>query len=413
MAPARSVKPWDRLARVLDGAIVFGLDAIPLTVAWTVAGVHIAAGLAAVAAVALGLARGIWRLRRTVADAAMIALAVTWILATWTCTDRAASAFTLRKLLLLPLVQLGAATLATPRRARTALRLYVVGLALAAVVAMAHFLLVPHAADARLRSTGHYMTFAGLLLLAWPPCAGAACTTRGRRRVFYGVGLVVLAGALLLGFTRGAWIGSVVAAGVMLLRVRPRLALLVPLATVVVVLLLPPAYRARALSSFHPSHPTNVDRVRLWRAGWAIWRDHPWTGVGLVDLKPYYLQYRTTTEGAVHGHLHDNWIQVAVTTGTLGLLAFAWLMVAFGRLAWTAGRAGPDPELHGLGLGLWGSFWGFQTMGLFEWNFGDVEVTIALCFLFGVGLAAAVAGRSEAGGSGSVREGAAAQGLSK
>jgi hypothetical protein len=41
-----------------------------------------------------------------------------------------------------------------------------------------------------------------------------------------------------------------------------------------------------------------------------------------------------------------------------------------------------------IALGIWGGFVGFTIMGLFEWNFGDVEVTIALCFLAGTALAA-------------------------
>jgi O-antigen ligase len=391
---------------VLERVLLFGLYAMPLTVSWTVAGVHIAAGLAAAAALALGLVCGRWPVRRTVADRALVAFAIACVLATLGSAERLESAVALKKLLLLPLLHLAAGGLATPFRSRTALRLFVGAMAATACIALLHFALVPHAADARLRSTGHYMTFAGLLLLAWPSCAAAAMTTRGRTRAVYTALLPVFALALLLGFTRGAWLGSVAAGVAMLVRARSRAVWFLPVAAVLLVAVLPSGYRQRALSSFDAAHPTNIDRVRMWRAGLAMWRDHPWTGVGQVDVRPYYLRYRSTTEGRIHGHLHDNWIHIAATTGTLGLLAFLWLMVGFGRIAWAAGRAGPDPERRGLALGVWGAFWGFQVMGLFEWNFGDVEVTIALCSLLGAGLAAAVAGESGA------PAGVAARGLS-
>jgi O-antigen ligase len=386
------MKRPDRLASGLEATVLFGLYAVPLTTAWTVAGVHIAAGLAAAAALALGLTRRRWLVRRTPADAAMLAFAAACVLSTLTSTDRAASVVGLKKLLLLPLVNLTAGALSTPQRARTALRLCVAGAAATTLLALLHFFFVPHEVGARLRSTGHYMTFAGLLLLAWPLAAGAAATSRARTRVFYAALLPLFGLALILGFTRGAWIGSVAAALAMVLRSRPRLGLLVPVAAALGLVLLPPDYRARAVSSFDPHHPNNVDRERMWRTGLAIWRSHPWTGVGLVDLHPWVLRYRTSTEGQVHGHMHDNWVHVAATLGGIGLLAFGWLMFTFGRLAWGAGWAHAPPELRGLSLGVWGAFVGFQLMGLFEWNFGDVEVAIALYFLLGAGWAASWVG---------------------
>jgi O-antigen ligase len=391
----------DRVGRWLEGAVLFGLYAVPLTVAWTVAGVHLAVGLAAAAALVLGLLRRRWLVRRTPADWAMLAFAAAGVISTLFSPDRAQSFIGLKKLLLLPLVHIAAAALATPSRARTALRLFVAGIAATSLVALVHFLATPQVEGARLRSTGHYMTFAGLLLLAWPLAADGAAMTRGRVRGVYLALLPLFAAALLFGMTRGAWIGSAAAAAALLLRSRPRLALLVPAAAALALLLAPTGVRQRALSSFDPDHPNNIDRVRLWRTGIAIWRAHPWTGVGLVDVRPYVLRYRSSTAGQAHGHLHDNWIQVLATLGALGLLAFAWLMVEFGRSAWRAGLTAGPPELRGLALGIWGAFVGFQLMGLFEWNFGDVEVTIALYFLLGVGLAAASAGSpAPAGGSG-------------
>jgi O-antigen ligase len=380
-----------RLQRGLDLGLRAGLWAVPLTVTWTVAGAHLAVGLAAACGLVQGLVLRRWPVRRTVADAAMVAFAAACLVATIASVDPHQSFLGLKKLLLLPTVHLAAAALAPPRRARTGVRLYVLAACVTALVAGLVFLVGPRAEGARLRSTGHYMTFAGQLLLALPPAAAACVALRGRSRLLYGAASAVLVVGLGLGFTRSAWIGAVLAAGVMLLRVRPRWALVVPPAAALLVVLLPSAYRERALSSFDPSHPFNQDRQRLWRAGVEIWRADPWTGVGLVDLKPVYERYRRSSTGVVHGHLHDNWIHVAATTGTLGLLAFAWLMVGFGRIAWGAARDPADPELRALGLGLWGSFWGFQAMGVFEWNFGDVEVTIALYFLLGAAAAARAA----------------------
>jgi putative inorganic carbon (HCO3(-)) transporter len=324
----------------------------------------------------------------------MIAVAAAVLLSTLTSPDRLQSFSNARKLLLLPLVSLAAMAWARPQGARTAYRWFVAALATSAVVASAYFLLTAHPPDARLRANGHYMTFAGLLLLATPLAGAAACGTRGRTRVWYAAATLVLGGALLLTFTRGAWIGASLAALVMLARVRRRWMLLVPVVVVAIVLVLPSAYRARALSSFDPSHPHNVDRVRLWRAGVAMWRDRPWTGFGWIDLKPQVLRYRDTTEGVAHGHLHANWIHLLASFGIVGLAAFVWLSWGHGRIAWRAAAAALDAETQALGHGVWGAFIAFHVMGLFEWNLGDAEVTMTLWVLLGAAAAAATASKT-------------------
>ena len=110
----------------------------------------------------------------------MIAVAAAVLLATITSPDRLQSFSNSRKLLLLPLLSLAAMAWARPHGARTAYRWFVAALAISAVVAACYFLSTEHPPDARLRANGHYMTFAGLLLLATPLAGAAACGTRGR-----------------------------------------------------------------------------------------------------------------------------------------------------------------------------------------------------------------------------------------
>jgi O-antigen ligase len=115
-----------------------------------------------------------------------------------------------------------------------------------------------------------------------------------------------------------------------------------------------------------------------------MWREHPWTGVGLGDLAPIYRDHAPAEAERIYGHLHSVWVHVLATMGLVGVAALAWLMIGFGRIVWRSAARPSDPELRGLALGAWGSFWAFQAMGLFEWNFGDVEVTIMLYWLLGV-----------------------------
>jgi O-antigen ligase len=367
------------------------LYAVPLTVAWTVAGVHIALGVGAAFAFAWGLLHRRAPLARTAADAGWCAWALALVVACAAATPETRTWMPLKKVPLILLVHVAALALAGPRRARWALRLVVSGISVTGLVAIVHFTLVPHADTERLRGTTHYMTFAGLLLLALPLAVAGTCALRGRARVAYAAAMAVLGFGLVLTFTRGAWLGAVLAFALVLLRLRPRLAALLPVAVLLMLVFMPGPYRERALSAFDPQHPTNRDRQRLWRAGLEIWRDHPWTGVGLGDLKPVYERYARGGEGRVHGHLHSNWIQILASMGSLGIVAFLSLQILLARLLWRATSAAADPELHALAVGAWAAFWGFHVMGLFEWNWGDVEIAIALYFMLGVcsGLAGA------------------------
>jgi O-antigen ligase len=375
----------------LDRGLLAFLYAIPLTVTWTVAGAHIALGAAA----ALGLAHGCfarrWPLARTAADAAFVAFALAACLAVLFALEPTSDPMPLKKLLLIPSVHLAASTLATPARARAALRLLVAAVALTAAVTSTMFLVQEHAPWDRLRSTTHYMTLSGLLLLAWPMAANAAWRCDGGRRRLYVFATMVLTLALGLTLTRSAWLGMVVAAIALLARQRRRWLAAAPVALAAGFALLPVTQRDRLVSSLDWSHHSQADRFQMWRAGFAMWRHRPLTGVGLGDLQSLYFDYAPAGAVRPYGHLHNNWVQVLASMGGIGLLAFAWLMLQCGRVVHRAGQAARDGELAALCLGAWGSFWGFQTMGLFEWNFGDVEVTIAFYFLLGALAAAAVA----------------------
>lgn len=374
--------------RALEIGCLAMLYAVPLTVTWTVAGVHIALGLAAACALALGILARRWLLSRTPADAAFAALVLTTLLSALFAHEAASDPRPLKKLLLIPSVHLAATVLASGQRSRTALRLFVFAAAATALVTSFVFLAFTQIEGLRLRSNTHYMTWSGLLLLAFPMAVAGWLAPTGRRRWAYAVATLCMSLALLLTETRSAWLGAAVTTCIVLVRLRPRLLWAVPVVALVVLLVAPAHYRARVFETFDPSHHSTSNRIQAWATGLDMWRERPWTGAGLGDLQPLYREHAPDAQ-KVFGHLHNNWFQILASLGILGLAAFAWLMVRCGQIFWRAQRVTrAHPELHALALGAWGSFWGFQIMGLVEWNFGDVEVMIMLYFLLGAVVAA-------------------------
>lgn len=238
---------------------------------------------------------------------------------------------------------------------------------------------------------GHYMTFAGQLMLFAGLAAGIAAVARSRAWRWGSLAVFAVLGvALVLTQTRSAWIGLLVALATILAFTRPRW--LVGLAALLLVALLfgPAALRERALSSFDPHHVTNVERTHMWEAGGRMFREKPLTGLGPRNLKPLYDRYKSPEAREPAGHLHNVIVQIAATTGVVGLLAFIWLygsMIAMSVRGLGTQLARRDPAA-GIRLGVLGALLAFLVAGVFEWNFGDEELLYPLYTLVGLAWAA-------------------------
>jgi len=80
------------------------------------------------------------------------------------------------------------------------------------------------------------------------------------------------------------------------------------------------------------------------------------------------------------GHLHDTPLQIAVERGLVGLALWFWIFVAFfvravGVLRRVPAQAAADRALV---VGALAAVTAFLVAGLFEYNFGDTEVLLAI-----------------------------------
>ncbi len=230
----------------------------------------------------------------------------------------------------------------------------------------------------RIRSTlSHYMTFSGLAVLAGCLLLGFGFEARGRRRLLGLLAFVPLA-AVLLTFTRNAYVG-LVAALIFYAAVR-RPALLAPIAAalVAVYLLAPVGIRDRIRSTADLSDPTNRDRIAMAKAGWRMVRENPVFGLGNDMVQSYYPLYREP--GAPRWnvpHLHDNVIQLAAANGPFAAAAYLAIVGLFLARAVALVRRRDEPERASLWAGALIAGVAISVAGLFEYNFGDTEVEMA------------------------------------
>jgi O-antigen ligase len=411
------------MKRALDAALVFGMLAFLALTPITIAGSEIGLGIAVAAWLARARGRDAAAPRSASAGAPsagagerllgparpilvpLLLFAAAMTIASLTAFDRAASFAKLQKLLLALALFVFATQACSARRARAAGAALLAGTVATSAYGIWVYLAGEGGLASRLRGiSGFYMTTGGIISLALVFLApGLAAMRRRPWRLALGCGLGVVAWALVLSYSRGAWLGTLAGGAVILALVRPRLLAVAAVAAVALFFAIPGELRDRVTSIADPSHALNRERVHMWGAALRLVKDHPLTGAGLMDMKPLFERYADPDyTGVVHGHFHSNFLQVAASGGLVGLAAFLLLLGAIGtalvravralpptRAPAGGGRGAEDAALaRALAIGGLAAFVSFVVQGFFEWNFGDAEVVTLWYALTGSALAA-------------------------
>ena len=146
--------------------------------------------------------------------------------------------------------------------------------------------------------------------------------------------------------------------------------------------------RSPLLRIFDSNHPSNSSRIALWKAGFAMFMDHPLTGVGDIDLAKQYIKYKSPTDKEIQGHLHNNFMHILATLGVFGIIAYLYLLFSLYKLYFSVYNLSEGDSLNSaLMLGAIGSLTSFIFAGLTEWNFGDHEIITMVWLITGLALA--------------------------
>jgi O-antigen ligase len=244
----------------------------------------------------------------------------------------------------------------------------------------------------------HWMTFGGqemFALLMTTAFLLFACIARKRAWVWFLCALL-MAGALLLGFTRSIWLASAGSGIYLLMFWKRMLAVAVPVVLLGIALLAPASIRERFSSMLNPGKlDSNQHRIVTWRTGVEMIRAHPWFGLGPEEVKVQFNRYvpadipRPLPEGW-YGHLHNIYLQYAAERGIPTMLLMLWMLgqILYDclRRVWRLppGRSDLKFVLHGAVAVV------IATMiaGFFEYNLGDSEVLTMFLVVVGCAYAA-------------------------
>jgi len=268
--------------------------------------------------------------------------------------------------------------------------------ALAAAYGIIQYTLL-HFDSLRLRphgTLGHYMTYAGTLMLVIGLAAARLIFSTGDRK-WPAVVMPALLVALTVTLTRSAWVGVSVGVGLLFVLKDLRLTALIPVVIAIVFALAPDSVTNRIMSVSDLRDPSSRDRLAMVQTGASMIRDHPLTGVGPNMVQRLYTQYRDKNSvQKVNPHLHNVPLQIAAERGLPALAVWivfvAVLTVGVFRLFRTSSdRTLPAAALAAIGAML--------AAGIFEYNFGDSEFLMLFLVIVTLPFAAA---RGEAPPSG-------------
>ncbi len=168
--------------------------------------------------------------------------------------------------------------------------------------------------------------------------------------------LTIMLAALVMSWSRGAWLG-VGAALVVTIVVQSRRAFVLSVIAAFVltfIILLSsiniiPGAIAERLSSIgdyfgvfdvrgvkvDDANFAIVERMAHWQAALEMYADHPVLGVGIGNYAPVYPAYALPRWSDPLGHAHNYYLNVAAETGTIGFLAY---LLLWGTAVWQAWR---------------------------------------------------------------------------
>lgn len=231
----------------------------------------------------------------------------------------------------------------------------------------------------------HYMTFAGVLLLADMILLAQIICGRAARSWWRWAAFAVINAGLVLSLTRSAWVALALTFAVLLLLRTPRLLLLYSASAALALTFLPFPLVDRAASIVDLRDTSNYDRICMAEAGLHMISDRPALGLGPGMVAARYPIYRHATAPRVWvPHLHNNALQISAENGLVALGAYGWLMIGTMVFAYRRYRRA---EREGTGqadlyMGSFLAVLAFNLAGIFEFNWGDTEVQrVLLCLM--------------------------------
>lgn len=148
--------------------------------------------------------------------------------------------------------------------------------------------------------------------------------------VIYALAFILNVTALILTWSRGAWIAilmSAISFAIIRSRRTPKILLVIALMLPVSLLFIPSEVISRFLSSFNLSDSSIISRLSIWRSSIKMFLDNIFIGVGIGDeaFSEEFLKYAEDSVTAPHSH--NLFLELGCEVGIFALILFIVLLV--------------------------------------------------------------------------------------
>ena len=206
--------------------------------------------------------------------------------------------------------------------------------------------------------------------------------------------ILAISGALLLTVVRASWLSFLISGALIaVLGLRWRTLIVIagcalPLALAGMFIL----HQKRNVG-FFDSHDDSIRwRQTVQREGLHLLVSNPrhlLVGVGMDSMKAHWRAWGLFDNGRLPmGHMHSDYLQIALERGVPTLLAWLILIAVYARTLWLSQRRLSKEKWieRGVVLGALGGLVGFMTSGVVHYNWGDSEVVMILYLIMGLSL---------------------------
>ena len=122
-------------------------------------------------------------------------------------------------------------------------------------------------------------------------------------------------------------------------------------------------------------------RLNLWKEALMVIRDYPLTGCGVNTYSIVARGYKISESGGIYPH--NSYFQKAAETGLLGLFVFLWIMVQF----FWVGLQSLKQNKNMLVLGLLSGILAFLVQAFFDNHLYSLQLVVLLWFMLGLTIA--------------------------
>lgn len=238
----------------------------------------------------------------------------------------------------------------------------------------------------------HHLTFGGYYMMVFLLALVIVLShkRKGILRMMDFAAPVIIGLSLVFSYARSAWLGVIMGIFTFGFLKGKKFALLLSLSMIILLLVVfaiePTSWdRIKEISLSRDKDKAETTRIRLWQTSINMIKDKPIWGIGLGNFTQLFEQYKVEGYYDTICHPHNDFLNVTVNSGFLGLFAYLgiWIVFLYTTIKAMVKRkeAGSNNWMQIAGLI---AIIAFLFAGLLQCYYTDAEVNMLVMFLLGL-----------------------------